>query len=192
MNFDVLLARAKVEWLDDATLRKVAKELGDPFSKENKYTLLHIIGKGTRGNKYYREIVESYLRSKEDTMLTRLALKILCSYWGYTDQYLTEIRRFLEGGEWDIEDDCKLIAVSIAGEYLRKNKDIGLLAHLLYIFEDDTEDSVVRQVSYDAIARATGHEWSELPSAARPYNWTTDINLLIIQEAKERLIAEGK
>lgn len=123
-------------------------------------------------------------------MLARLALQILCGYWGKTAQYLEEVLSFMQGVAWDDEEDVRQIAILEAGEYLRSNLEGRFLQELLRIFEDEAEEQSMREGAYFALARAMGREWVELPSAARHFDLATEIDPAVIQRAKERLSEE--
>jgi hypothetical protein len=59
-------------------------------------------------------------------------LKTLCTRWGATEEDLEALKFYLKGAEWDYSDDVRIVAMSIAGEYLRLDGfDPELLALLL-------------------------------------------------------------
>ena len=138
----------------------------------------------------YRELVERFLDCEDDPMLARLALQILCGYWGNTAQYLEEVLRFMRGVPWDQEEDVRQIAVSEAGEYLRSNTEPRFLRELISIFESEDEERSMHEGAYFALARAVGRDWKDLPSAASHFDLVTQIDPAVIQVAKERLRRE--
>lgn len=190
MNYDELLQRAK--WgagLTREELNHVASQLTSQSPKANRYTLLHILGAG--GDEQYRQLIESFLNYKDDTMLAKLALQILCGFWGDTDRYRDYVLKFLKGVEWDDDDDCRLIAISAAGEYLRKTADPDLLRELLRIFYDEEDWPSVREGAYSALARAVGMEWGDLPSAANKMDFYKDVDSTVLEKAAKRLSTTG-
>src|SRR6185437_426082 len=98
------------------------------------YTALHILGHA--GDASYEAIVSAFLDSQDNPMLARLALQILCSYWGLCDQYVEEVRQFVDGVAWDEGEDVRLAAISIGGDYLGGHEDRALADALLSTFED--------------------------------------------------------
>jgi hypothetical protein len=192
MNYDDLLFRAKWESLSEDEIKSVADELQKNSPKTDPYKLLHILGRA--GAVAYRKMVESYLgeeKSKEDPMMARLALQILCDFWGPTKNYLSDVKRFIKKVNWDIENNVRLIALSIAGEYLREFSDQELLQMLLSIFENQDEESIIRETAYDAIARAMGCDYNDLPPISEDMDWEKQINQDYIMKAKQKLI-QGK
>lgn len=183
-----LLGRAKAGRLSGPELASVVAHLQDPKGDGDPYTFLHILGRA--GNSSYRSIVEPFLDRPDDPMLSRLALKILCDYWGESEGYLDTLARFIDGVAWDREGDVRLVAISTAGEYLRDRKQASLLGKLVHIFRDEREDRASREGAYFALARAMGREWNELPSAARHFDLSTEIDSDVIVGAEERLATE--
>src|SRR6266849_11221932 len=98
------------------------------------YTALHILGHA--GNPSHERIVREFVVSCDNAMLARLALQILCNYWGLSNKYVDEIRRFVQGVAWDGDDDIRLAALSIGGNYLHDNEDKALLDAILALFRD--------------------------------------------------------
>lgn len=117
----------------------------------------------------YRHLIEPYLEYPRFDYVSATALGILCqSTWGFTEDYLDVIKKFIRGVEWD-DADCAICAMSVAGEYLNQKKDAELeekdieLAQLLkFIMDDPTRDEVDRDAAYEALARASGVPWDEL------------------------------
>lgn len=102
-----------------------------------------------------RAVSWTYLERSDDPMLARLALPILCNHWGLTERYLPVVRHFIEGVEWD-DDRVQLVALSIAGRYLRKHVDPGLLDLLLETTRPDAQIP-------EAALRAQSHSRRSLP-----------------------------
>jgi hypothetical protein len=192
-RYESLLERAKwgkfeQDRLSEEELAMVAEELRKPAPETDPFTLLDILGHAFAFQ--YRELVERFLECEDDPMLARLALQILCGYWGNTDQYLEEVLRFMRGRPWDQEEDVRQIAISEAGEYLRSNTEPRFLHELIYIFESEDEERSMREGAYFALARAVGRDWKDLPSAASHFDLVTQTDPAVIQEAKERLRRE--
>lgn len=188
MNYESLLRRAKQGQLADDELEKVVEELQRPESREHHYTLLHIIGRS--GATKYRKLVEEFLTREDNPFLARLALQTLCTYWNTTHQYLPQVLEFLRGVPWDEFQACRLIAASIAGEYLLTNSEPTLLNELLRIFESEKEGQSMKEAAYFAIARAMGQSYRDMPPASRELDMNKDIDLEIIAGAKQRLSRE--
>ena len=134
------------------------------------YTLLRILGKS--GNKQYRKLVEEFLYYPTFPMVSSIALRTLCTYWGYAQDYLNELKVFIKGVEWD-DGQVRLIAISTTGEFLRNHPEKELLQLLIdsLIVENKEENESIelyRDAAYEALARAVGEEWSDLLKDERP------------------------
>ena len=192
-RYERLLERAKSgefeqDRLSEEELDMVAEELRKPATEADPFTLLDILGHAFAFQ--YRELVEWFLDCEDDPMLARLALQILCGYWGNTAQYLEEVLRFMRGVPWNQEENVRQIAVSEAGEYLRSNTEPRFLRELISIFESEDEERSMHEGAYFALARAVGRDWKDLPSAASHFDLVTQIDPAVIQVAKERLRRE--
>lgn len=122
----------------------------------------------------YKELIDKYLYYPGNPWICREALNTLCTYWKLTADYLDAIKMYIRGAKWDDTDEVRMIAISIAGEYLRKAFDKELLQLLLDVFENlgkinsITETSVsaralIQSCAYDAISRAMGKNHNEIP-----------------------------
>ena len=158
-----LLDKAKDGRLSGHELDQVVAAIKDPDVAGDRYTLLHIIGRAMDPS--CEDLVAGYLDCPEDPMLARLALQILSSYWGKTSQYMDYVRRFLRGVDWDTDGDVRQIAISIAGEFLRKTWDEELFRDLLDIATNETNFPEMRRFAIEALARAMGDDWNEIPPA---------------------------
>lgn len=187
-SYDDLLARAKRGKLTAQEISAVVGELQRPDSSKDRYTLLHILGRS--GATAYRRLVEQFLECREEPMLARLALKILCDYWTGTAQYIPKILGFLRGLDGDEESDVRQIAISIVGEYLRNNPEPEFLRELIHIFGNEENEQTIREDAYIALARAMGRDWNQLPSSAKHFDLTSQTDPMILHEAKERLFEE--
>jgi hypothetical protein len=163
-----LLDKAKDGQLSASELDQVVAAIKDPKVVGDRYTLLNIIGHSADTS--YEDLVASYLDCADDPMLARLALQILCSFWGKTPAYLDYVRRFMRGVNWDAEDDVRQIAISIAGEYVRKTWDEDLFQELLDIATNETNLPWIRQFAIEALARAMGDEWADIPRVSTENN----------------------
>lgn len=184
-SYDELLERAKQGHLSSHEVSEVAAELAGGAPATDRYTLLHILGRS--GDTAYRPLVESFLICKADPMLSRLALQILCDYWGYSELYLERVREFVNGVSWDTEEDVRQIAIAIVGEYLRAHSEPALLRELLTIFENEGESQSMREAAYFALSRATGREWTQIPPASRPLDLATGTDESVLKEVNRRL-----
>lgn len=80
-----------------------------------------------------QDIVEKFLYYPKNPFISRLALIALCYDWNL--MYLSEIKSFIKGVDWDVDDEARKEAMSIAGLYLSDNSDRDLLQLLLNIFD---------------------------------------------------------
>ncbi|MGH7966568.1 MAG: hypothetical protein ACRERD_32860, partial [Candidatus Binatia bacterium] len=183
MNLNRLLDKAKAGQISKAEIARVAYVLQAGETNHDPYTLLHIIGRS--GFVEYEKLVARYLQSESDPMLTRLALQILCSFWNKTPTYLDRVKEFVRGVEWDEGNDIRLMAISIAGEYLRHAEDRFVFHLLVESLTSAQEDRIVREGAYVALARAYGKEWAELPRLSRHFDVDRDVDPTVIKWAVE-------
>jgi hypothetical protein len=161
-KWSVLLEKAKDGSLSNHELDQVVAAIKDPGVNADPYTLLHIIGRAMDVSN--ERLVASYLDCPADPMLSRLALQILCNYWGLTAKYLSYVRNFLSRVDWDIDDDVRQIAASIAGEFLRTTWDDDLFRSLLDISTNESDLPEMRITAIRALARAMGYDWGDMPA----------------------------
>lgn len=157
-----LLERAKSGDLSKHELDQVVAAIKDPGTKADPYTLLHIIGRAMDAS--HEDLVVRYLECPEDPMMSRLALQILCDYWGQTAKYISYVREFLSGVAWDVEGDVRQIAAPIAGEFLRTTWDDDLFRALLDIAMNENDLAEMRVTAIRALSRALGYGWDAMPA----------------------------
>lgn len=121
-------------------------------------------------------------------MLSRLALEILCLYWGEAVRYVSELHRFVRRVQWDHDSTVRQMAILLAGHYLRSNSDSVLLGKLVSIVEDTTERGLIRGDAYLALGRAMGRGWNELPSTTKNFEVVAELDPSLLQQAKVRQI----
>ena len=74
-NLDALLDKAKWSELTQEEIAEVVKRIENFKENENDlYTLIHILG--CSGASQYRKLVEKFLYYPEDSMISRIALKL--------------------------------------------------------------------------------------------------------------------
>lgn len=132
-----------------------------PAGTRDPYVLLEIVG--VAGGPDLVMLVEPFLDSRQDPMLARLSLEILCNYWGLRQSYRHRLVTFLMGAPWDEEGDVRQVAISEAGEYLRRDADREILQALLGIATSPTEDKLTREIAIQALGRAIGMSHQRLP-----------------------------
>jgi hypothetical protein len=188
MNADEILERATKGELSAPEQDAVAEALRSGSASFDRYTLLLALGRAM--GKKHRAVVEAFLQEKSDPMLARLALQILCKFWSETERYVSVVERAIVGLDWDHDDDIRQMATSIAGEYLRDERNPALLKELLAIVDDESEEEFTRKDAYVSLARAMGLEWEELPPLSRlpPLAELQDMRLM--EAARARLAKE--
>ncbi|MCH9632498.1 MAG: hypothetical protein S4CHLAM6_08340 [Chlamydiae bacterium] len=172
MDLRYLLEKAKSGLLEDSELAFVGKKLQQESKKEvpsdDLYTLIHIIGKADfqfeDGVTYccepkragqYRPILEKFLRDSKDPDIVSIALQSLCIYWDKSKHYLKEIKSFIEGVDWDEDQDLLMIAINIAGNYLNKTPNEELYQLLVKTLENDKKkDHYITECLVKAIAKS--------------------------------------
>lgn len=185
MNFKDLLNKAKWSEITQKEIELVILALQQKQSDVDTYTLLHIVGRSSFTK--YENLVVSFLDAKDDPMLARLALQILCSFWNKTDIYLDYVKIFLAGVDWDDEDDVRSVAISITGNYLQKHNDVKLLEMLVDIFTDNNIDQLLRQSAYLALGQAYGKKWDELPPGSKYFDLEKDTDPAVLEWAIQKI-----
>lgn len=151
------------------------------------YTLLLIVGRDPNGIQY-RSLVEKFLDYPKEPMLSRLALKTVCNYWGLTKNYLGTVKSFVKGVSWDDSEDIRLVAISTSGEYLRETIDKELLQQILEVYENLHESPLVRSSAFEALLRTIGMDWNEIPSVGDLFEHLEDYESPLLIEKVKKLI----
>lgn len=168
-----LLEKTREGELTQEEFNQIVEAARDGPYDENLYVLIHILGKVGFGEEL-REIVEKFLYYPDDPAVSEQALKALCEEWGLTSKYLEQIKNFIRGESWDVNENVRMLAISIAGEYIKETSDKELLMLLLDVFENlGTSNSLrefreysrdlIQGCAYFAILIAMGKDWDELP-----------------------------
>jgi hypothetical protein len=153
-DVDHRLQRARDGKLSNEELQQVVSEIESGESSTDTYMLLHIIGHAP-GGETYQSLVERFL-NHDDAMVMRIALQILCQWWGKSAQYEEEILRFMSGDERDIEGHARLMAISCAGKLLTTQRDARMLEAIVTIALNLAEEDPFRGAAEDAIVEAAG------------------------------------
>ncbi len=158
---------------------------------------------GKVGGPEYRELIERFIDYPTQPWVSVQALNTLCTDWDLTAEYLPKVKEFIKGVDWDESDEVRLIALSIAGEYLRKTFEKELLQLLISFFEDlgkndtfqekrDYARAFLQSCAYQNLARAMGKEWEEIPDVDEIKQFIVSkqfhcLNLKMIRNAHEML-----
>lgn len=181
-----LLARATAGTLSAREKKQVVADL--EHGAVDPYDGLLVIGRA--GMTEQRPLVERYLESRSDPMLARLAVQVLCRYWGLYSEYRSVLARFVGKVDWDTDDDVRLMAIGCAGSLLASLDDRPLLELLLSTFQDVEERQIVREAAYCALGEAAGKRPEELPPASRHFDLEGDIDPAVIAGTRARLARE--
>lgn len=161
-NFDDLLQKAKFGELTDYEIKRVVENIkaSTPENDWDLYTLIHILGKG--GGPKYKTIVEPFLYYPSFPLISGIALRTL-TFWSLGQEYLTQLKAFLRGVEWDIEDDVRLSAIGCAGIVLltAKEKDMEIIQILDDLVSNEANE-VLKEAVFESLALAVGKEWNEI------------------------------
>ena len=183
MSTNDLVQRASMGTITSKELESVAEFLrnraGDDYD--------HLLVLGRAGATQYRDIVEEFLQNEDDAMLARLALQVLCRYWGLTEEYKSQVQQFVSGTDWDEDDDVRIMAISCTDSLIANPQNSDLLAEIYRIATDQNEDDVARQAAYSAIAISSGIKPSDLPSPAR-FDFENDMDSKLLEDVKSRIL----
>lgn len=170
MNVEDLLTKATKGHISKSEFEEVSQVLSE--GKGDSYGFLLIIGRAC--DLRYQMIVERYLDSPDDPMLARLSLQILCQYWGLGCEYVTEIKEFINGVEWDEEDEVKDMALSCCASVFKKQEEANLVKSVYDVFIDQNEDSISRITAYGSLAVLAGLDIAKL---AQPLEFAFDLDV---------------
>ena len=99
---------------------------------ENIDTLLRIVGYAgcfsddwERVISEYRGLIEKFSNFSRGPSTSAIALDILCNDWNLTTEYIPLIKTYIQGMEWDEGEDVRIMAMFIAGDYVKKCGDKG-------------------------------------------------------------------
>lgn len=151
----------------------------------------------------HRPLIEKLLYFQTQPWVCIEALKTLCTYWDYTQDYLKEIKMFIRGVDWDPHDDIRLWALSIAGHFLKENLDSELLQLLIDVFENlgnleslheqsPYKREFIRSCAFSELAFAMGIDFEEIPDTDEIEKCLVKgqsdlLDLSIIEKARRRL-----
>lgn len=186
MNYRELIAKASRGGLKPPEIHAIAKSI--QAGTVDTYEALLVLGRS--GAVEYRPLVEGFLSSPGDPMLARLALQILCRYWGLASEYAKELEAFIGKVDWDESDDVRLMAIDSSGELLRTNEHMDLLRVVYEIYDRPEERQIVREAAYCALATAVGKKPSELPPASRHFDLARESDPSVLAEVRRRLHIE--
>ena len=158
----------------------VANRIKESRNKEDPDLSLLLATLGEAQAREYRDLVEGFLYYPSDQYISQVAFRVLTGHWGLIDEYMKELKQFLKGVDWDIWEDIRTTAISMAGWYLTGYEDQELLDSLIRIVEDDAEEDLVRECAYEALAHAMGRNMLQVLTNEK-------IDLSIIEDAKLRL-----
>ncbi len=179
-NLEQLLDKAKWDKLSPEEIKGVVKAINGTTldNDDDLYTLLHILGRAEATQ--HKELVEKFLYYPTFPMVSSIALRTLCIYWGYTREYLDQLKKFIQQVDWDPDEDVRLTAIQCARSYLAEASDVKLLRLLWNIFYDEGVIEPIREAAYEAIAIATGQSYKDVLNDEKP-------NPLILEKAKQMI-----
>jgi len=183
MNADDYLTKATKSKLTPNEVKDLVHAIRN--ETDDVYTLLLALGRAWAIQ--YKDLVEKYLICPENTMLSRLAIQILCKYWDLGQNYIGHIQAAAKGFTWDDEDDVRLMAISCLGYIYTQNKSVELLRQLYEIWKNEAEDKMARESSYLAMGEALGYKYDQLPPASRHFDVKKDIDLEVIKKVESLL-----
>lgn len=185
MNYDEMLIKAKQQQLNKETIDQIAKKLELEPEDSEAYILLLILGYSNAIE--YRSLVEKILMDENDPLNTRVALQVLCFYWGFVKDYSDMIKKFVNGVDWDIDGDAMNAAISLASIYLRNYEDLELFSLIYNIYIDKNRDDNIRRWAYEALARAIGFEIKEIIIDIKKQDPLSNPNPNVIAKIQNRL-----
>lgn len=170
-----VLKRAEEDTLSAQDVAELVRAL-EGGNGAHMYTYLHALGHARAT--WAEDVVAGYLGRRDDPFLVRMALQVLCSFWGLASKYKPQVIEFAKGVDWDVEAGgyVRLAALSEAGALARVDGDPALTELLASIAAAADETTVTRDAAYDALLLATQKDMQHLPPASRlrgphTYDW---------------------
>lgn len=158
----------------------------DELKSKRGDTYSQLLALGRANAKQYKELVAGFLNSPEDPMLARLALQILCRYWGFSEEYSGNVLEFVNGVSWDDDHDVRIMAISCSDELIDYVKHRDLLRAVFDISLDENDSPVARQAAYCAMAISCGISVVDLPSPVR-FNLNSDMDPIVLESIRSRI-----
>lgn len=182
----VLVRRAREGTVTAEDANLAAAILATVTDESDRYDAVFVIGRAAATA--YEDTVASFIESPREPMLARLALEVLCSWWGLTRKYRGDVLRFVGGVDWDLEDGgfVRQVAISAAGEHVREHGDAGMLRALLTVFDSQNTTELDREVVYQALLRSAGMNWKETLAAGKPAR-SGNVDQQAIEELRRRV-----
>ncbi|WKD50338.1 hypothetical protein [Microbulbifer spongiae] len=183
MNTKKLLEKASTGTITENEVKLVYNALVNHASDE--YDLLLTLGRA--GAKQYRDVVEGYLNSPHDPMLARVALQILCRYWGLAKEFKDTLAKFIKIVDWDEEEDVRMMAIGCVAEVFKQESSPELLGYVYDVFENPEEDEVIRGAAYETLALVAGKSVKELPQPQH-FDLNKDVDPSVLKRTKKVIL----
>lgn len=184
------------ELISSSNFSQSAKAYVSPAIDYDKLdTLISILG--WHNDTSSAPLVEQFLDVRWGGRLMSAALIALCRRWGMVNKYRNRLLDLLLNTNPTYEEEARVTAIEVSGEYLVDSLDAELLSRLIHIFESNTESPFIRLRAYGALSEAMGYGWADLSWSHNLPLKNSDImeavNLSVVREAKRRLsIDESK
>ncbi len=168
----------------------VAASLITTLPTEDVYDALYVIGEA--GDARYEEVVSRYLYFRADPFVARLALQVICNEWDLGESHVDDLLAFVRGVSWDLETGgfAREVAISAAGELLRRHHHPVLLQALLDCYDDEAEVEAIRRQAYSAVLRALGTHWRDVPGTASDL-WRLKPDTRALATARRRVMHDS-
>jgi hypothetical protein len=165
---------------------KAAARMLPTLAGSDAYDALFVVGRA--GDARLLQEVEPYFDQDEDPMLSRLALQIIASEWGVAENYVDVLERFASGVQTDLAAGglAQSAAISALGELTGANHRVSSLKVLLDLYEDDQQSDAARREAYEALMRAFGRSWSEVPGTASE-SWRDNPDQGLLERVRARV-----
>lgn len=180
-----LLDKSRVGELSVREGQAVISALDEPQPSRTLYTLVHIVARGRPDGG--EEVLTRFMNYVEDPQVAALALNALGGQWRCFDLVRDQTVAALRGLHWDVMDEMRDAAITVAGEYLRDRRDPEMLDLLLTLAVD--ADRFEQRHRLHALGRALGASDIELAERERDSGRWSDEQ--ISELAFQRLSGEG-
>lgn len=163
-------------------LDEVAADLSNP---DDLYMRIAILARSF--DPRFIPVFEKFTIYTDDLDVAAKALRALIDFHSRLE-YVPLLKKYLEGVNWDQNDDLKLHSIHIAREYLKEHGDASVVALLIKQFEE-SQNPVIREAAHEALMSVAGIDRSDvhIRIAARGMS-ESDLRLDVIERLKRKLL----
>jgi hypothetical protein len=166
-DYDDLVNRSKTGEVTPAELAMLKAELAAEPMGPNRHAILYVLGRSFDASRkgVGRTLPDLSTGSDDDLVCATDPGQL----WGLAGDYRDYVIEFLRGVSWDREDGgyVRQMALSVAGDHLRDNRDPEMLREMLAVADDPRDefgewDELMFGIVVQELGSALGYESRDL------------------------------